>query len=322
MLRNIHDENAERKYIQRLTEIGTELDTLKRAMVKKFGPEAFADFISLEEIKRKISIIEHKLHNFEEDTSRYNIQISGLQRTKTTLAEIQANNNTWTGQNNFLQPPEYNGVPLLTSNNNIYTVTLTSNYLLILQNFQAYILKNASGNIILDFSNITFNNSTTYTYKFTTYGIYYAISCINMKNGTHEVLNIYTGIGTDLVKQTVNIDIDNIGNIVVTSESYNFNLANPQPQPEIDVNSGIAITNVGDSAIEIMGSNPTSNLFYFDNYGPSTGNSLDQTLCTGDGKTILSDSTQLLIKCNVTSLVDGVNINGNYYIPMYQVTNT
>ena len=240
--------------------------------------------------------------------------------TKTSLKNVEKNNNNFTGDNTFTSIPNViiNNIkrPLLIANTeNIkenFTITIVNKKLLIYPLMFNYIIKIVQYNIILDFTNYQLLNNTSYEFNFTITGLFFVDSIINLNGNDYSIININNGNGNNLIKQKVNIDVDNNGNMIIYSNSYSYTTGIIQP-------NNITINSNSDSLINVESSNNNINLFNFINYSSSNNNNLSQALCNGSGKMIDQTSNSLLIKCKVESTIAGININDNYYIQMYKV---
>ncbi len=76
------------------------------------------------------------------------------------------------------------------------------------------------------------------------------------------------------------------------------------------------------SLIEFVNDNDNSrkNLFNFNSYGPSYSNDSTQSISPAFGKTLMENSTALLLKCNINTVVNGVVIkNEPYYLRLLKV---
>lgn len=237
---------------------------------------------------------------------------------KVNKIKFHEKDNLFTGNNTFTKIPTIleNDIkkPLLTDRNS-NKVGIINNDILVMDNLTYhYIINNLENDFNIDFSSFIFKNNSSYIFKFTINGLYFILSCINLNGNNYDLMNINLGNGTNLIKQTINIDIDNYGNVLICSNSFSYSLGIKQ-----NISGSLLDEPNSNSLIKIKSDNPSSNLFSFTKYSESDMNDVSQGLCTCDSKIIDTTSNSLLIKCKVDSKIAGIQISDTYYIPMYKV---
>lgn len=260
---------------------------------------------------------------------------------KTTLSKVAKANLDFTGNISFTSHPTINGVPILTStdietviyNNSTQTIT---NSLSIINGIYEYIITSNSL-FDIDFSNFVFSESKNYSFRLLIisntdlfYGNTVSGITVNSVPKLSSFQNIHSGTGVNYIIQNITVTVDSSSNVIVLSNTTSYSTTESNNKIKTD---GITIENnldisESDSMIvlktdEDNGTGTTQStsksLFDLSEFSVVSNDSINNTVCTGQSKTIFFDESTLLIKCKIPASIAGMSTDQYYYLPLLKV---